>query len=81
VTLSNNTPDSYSNWRIIRNAVPQELIHGPLLFLLFINDLPKSKNDNAEMILFADDTSITVTSPNPIKFENNVNKVFHNINR
>jgi hypothetical protein len=45
-------------------------------FLLYINDLPKSINDNAEIVLFADDTSIIITSPNPITFENNVNKVF-----
>jgi hypothetical protein len=33
------------------------------------------------MVLFADDTSIIVTSPNPTEFKNNVNKVFQDINR
>jgi hypothetical protein len=72
--ILNNTPDTYSNWGMIRHGVPQESILGPLLFLLYINDLPKSINDSAEMVLFADDTSIIVTSPNLIKFVNNVNK-------
>jgi hypothetical protein len=44
-------------------------------------DLPKSINDNAEIVLFADDTSIIITSPNPITFENNVSKIFQVINR
>jgi hypothetical protein len=49
-------------------------------FNYIINDLPKSIKNNAEVVLFADDTSIIVNSPNPI-FKSTVNKVFHDINR
>jgi hypothetical protein len=49
-------------------------------FLVYINDLPKSVKDNAEVVLFADDTCIIVNSSNPIIFENTANKVFHYIN-
>jgi hypothetical protein len=61
-----------------------------LLFLLYINDLPNTISDKAEIVLFADDTSIIITdfnpinsesSVNPINFESSVNKVFQDINK
>ena len=53
----------------------------PCFFLLYVNDLPKITDENSKLILFADDTSIIITSPNPTNFENSVNKIFHDINR
>jgi hypothetical protein len=79
--ILDNSQDSGSNWGLIRHGVPQRSILGPLLFLLYINNLPKSIKGNAEIVLFADDTSMIVNSPNQIKSENTVNKVFQDINR
>jgi hypothetical protein len=50
-----------------------------IAFLLYIAVLPKSIEDSAEVVLFADATSVIVNSPNQIKFENLVNKVFQDI--
>jgi hypothetical protein len=52
----------------------------PLLFLLYINDLPKFINDKAVPILFADNTSLLVTSSNYDDLCQQLNTAFHDIN-
>jgi hypothetical protein len=38
-------------------------------------------NDNAEVVLYADDTNIIITSLNPTNFTNSANKILRDINK
>ena len=60
--------------------MPQGSVLGPLLFLLYINDLPSIINKTSAPIIFADDASILFAHFNIIDFNKNVHIVFRTLN-
>jgi hypothetical protein len=54
---------SNSNWLPVKAGAPQDSILGPLLFIIFTNDIVNEIN--AEIKLFADDTSLYLIVDNP----------------
>jgi hypothetical protein len=65
--------DSLSSSFVVKSGVPQGTVSGPLLFLLFINDLQCCIPNSVEYVLYADDLKLFSTDPTALQIAvNNV---------
>jgi hypothetical protein len=68
----------YSDWLPVLSGVPQGSILGPLLFLVYVNDMPNYVQGDSKLALFADDSKLyKVIKSEPCKesFQDDIDRI------
>jgi hypothetical protein len=71
----------FSKWNKVQHVVLQGSVLGPLLFLIYINDLSKSVLDKSNPLLFAEDTSFIIANRYETTYKFYTNEIFNEINK
>ena len=66
--------NSFSDFLEVISGIPQGSVLGPLLFLLYMDDITKITSDETKVSLFADDAKFYSNNPNAL--QNTLNKAY-----
>jgi hypothetical protein len=72
-----NVENDFSSSGDLSCGVPQGSILGPLIFLLYVNDM--SNSVDYDLLLYADDSCLVFTGPDVKTIEENLNKNFNSL--
>jgi hypothetical protein len=79
ITTQNLQHELFCRWETIKNGVPQGSILGSLLFVIYVNDLPRSINKYASPVIYADDTNVLVSANNLKDLQTKIDSTLHYI--
>ena len=67
-------------WRTVTSGIPQGSVLGPILFVIYINDMPDTLKNASTAAMFADDTKLcrsTDTPNGPIELQEDLDRIFY----
>jgi hypothetical protein len=78
--LNSNYTKGASEWQNVKQGVSQGSILGPLIFPIYIYDLPFLINESSKPILYADDTSILCSNTSSTELVTTLKAILLKIN-
>ena len=71
-----------SEWTAVTSGIPQGSVLGPILFVIYINDLPEALKNDSKAVMYADDTKVfrrtdTDTPNRQQKLQEDLDALYH----